>query len=397
MNTLEQPGGVDYVNRFRPSQTEIDRRYDNVRGAMGEHRLDALVVSGSEYSGFEGAVRYMAGFHILHRYAYVVVTPDDDPVAVFPREATWVGDHGATFIERREFPAHCGEWIADYLKGKGADKVGIYGLEYIINVRDYSAIAAAGFDIVDFDVPFDYARARKSDEEIASVRHSMDINKAGVLAVVRAYEPGKSEAELMGVAENVFAAAGCARNTMDMVQIGPRGSLRPQMVFPSRRPLSDDDGMLYGLEVSGEGGHWVEYSRPMMPNGMDDITRDMMDAQQEFHALVRENMKAGRTAEEVHRTCMQPFADRGYRPGHVCGHSIGMSMIEMPRIGEGFDFVLPENMVCSMHPHVMNEERTHSLYFQETYRVTPNGGEPLSGTAIGAYDGSETELEPLEV
>ena len=284
MSTKEQTDNVNHVNRFRPSQAEIDRRYSNVRKAMEEHGLDALVVSGSEYTGFEGAVRYMTGFHILHRYAYVVITPSDDPVVVFPREATWVGDHSATFVERRELPEHCGQWIADYLKGQNARKVGIYGLEYIINVRDYTAIAAAGFEIVDFDIPFDYARAQKSDEEMASVRHSMEINKAGVLEVIRAYAPGKTEAELMGVAENVFAAAGCARNTMDMVQIGENGSLRPQMVFPTNRPLDDSDGIMYGLEVSGEGGHWIEYSRPLMPNGMDEITRDMMDAQQEFHA-----------------------------------------------------------------------------------------------------------------
>lgn len=395
MNTTEQLDSVDYVNRFRPSPAEIERRYDNIRKAMEEHDLDALVVSGSEYSGFEGAIRYLAGFHILHRYAYVVITLNDDPIVVFPKEATWVGDHSATFIGRRELPVHCGEWIAGYLKSQNANKVGIYGLEYIINVRDYSAIAAAGFNIIDFDIPFDYARAQKSDEEIASVQHSMEINKAGVLEVIKAYAPGKTEAQLMGVAEDLFVAAGCARNTMDMVQIGENGSLRPQMVFPTNRPLQDSDGIMYGLEVSGEGGHWVEYSRPLMPNGMDAITRDMMDAQQEFHALVQENMKASRTAEEVHKACMKPFVERGYRSGHVCGHSIGMTMIEMPRIGEGFDFVLPENMVCSMHPHVMNEERTHSLYFQETYRVTAEGGEPLSDTAIDVYDGTETELKPL--
>jgi Xaa-Pro aminopeptidase len=395
MSTAQQLDTQEYTNRFRPSQAEIDRRYRNVRAAMEQHGLDALIISGSEYSGFEGAIRYMAGFHILHRYAYVVVTANDDPVVIFPREATWVGDHSATFVERRELPVHCGEWMADYLKGRGVKKVGVYGLEYIINVRDYKALAVADFDLVDFDIPFDYARAQKSDEEIASVRHSMEINKQGVLDVIKAYSPGKTEGELMGVAEQTFVAQGCARNTMDMVQMGPNGSLRPQMVFPTNRPLQDSDGMMYGLEISGEGGHWVEYSRPLMPNGMDAITQDMMDAQQEFHVLVREHMKAGRTAEEVHKICMQPFVDRGYRSGHVCGHSIGMTMIEMPRIGEGFDFVLPENMVCSMHPHVMNEERTHSLYFQETYRVTAEGGEPLSGTAIKAYDGTETELTPV--
>jgi hypothetical protein len=78
------------------------------------------------------------------------------------------------------------------------------------------------------------------------------------------------------------------------------------MVFPTNRPLQDSDGMMYGLEISGEGGHWVEYSRPLMPNGMDAITQDMMDAHQEFHVLVRENMKAGRTAAEVHKVCMAP-------------------------------------------------------------------------------------------
>ena len=55
------------------TQAEIDRRYRNVRAAMDEHALDAVVVAGSEYTGFEGAVTYMSGFVIVHRYAYVLL------------------------------------------------------------------------------------------------------------------------------------------------------------------------------------------------------------------------------------------------------------------------------------------------------------------------------------
>ena len=58
---------MSQTHPFQPSQQEIDRRYRNVRAAMAEHGLDGLIVSGSEYTGFEGAVRYMSGFHILHR------------------------------------------------------------------------------------------------------------------------------------------------------------------------------------------------------------------------------------------------------------------------------------------------------------------------------------------
>ena len=101
---------------FKPSTEEIERRYRNTRAAMEKAGLDALIISGSEYTGFEGALRYMCGFHILHRYAYVVIPMDGTPTAVFPREATWVGDHAATFIDEQV---------------KGAPLVKKFGLEAI--------------------------------------------------------------------------------------------------------------------------------------------------------------------------------------------------------------------------------------------------------------------------
>ena len=43
----------------RTLSAELQRRHANVRAAMAEHDLDVLIVSGNEYSGFEGAVTYM--------------------------------------------------------------------------------------------------------------------------------------------------------------------------------------------------------------------------------------------------------------------------------------------------------------------------------------------------
>ncbi|HEX2140316.1 MAG TPA: M24 family metallopeptidase [Woeseiaceae bacterium] len=379
--------------QFQPSRQEIDRRYANTRAAMAEAGLDALIVSGSEYTGFEGAVRYMCGFHILHRYAYVLVPLEGEPTAVFPKEATWVGDHTNTFVERQEKTLNCGEWMAGECKARGYGRVGIYGLNFIMPVRDYRALADAGLELVDFDEEFDHSRAAKSDEELASVRHSMEINKAGVLAVVQAYRAGMTEAELMAVAEQKFTSLGTARNTMDMVLVGPDGSLLPQMVFPDpHRQVKDSDGLLYGLEVAGEGGHWVEFSRLLAPQGIDKETERLMAAYEEFHSLVEENLKAGSSANDVHRKCIKPFEGKGWRLGHVSGHSIGMTMIEFPRIGEGTEFELPENMVCSLHPHVMTEDRKSCLYFQETFRVGKSGGESLSGVPVTYYRGGEASL-----
>ena len=79
---------------------ELTRRYANVRAAMAEHELDALIVSGSEYSGFEGSVTYLSGFQIVHRYAYVVVPAEGEPQIVFPTEARYVGEHGTRSSSR---------------------------------------------------------------------------------------------------------------------------------------------------------------------------------------------------------------------------------------------------------------------------------------------------------
>ena len=51
------------------SRGEVERRYTNVREALERDELDSALVCGSEYTGFEGAVTYLSGFQIVHRYA----------------------------------------------------------------------------------------------------------------------------------------------------------------------------------------------------------------------------------------------------------------------------------------------------------------------------------------
>src|SRR5229473_3798450 len=134
---------------------EIDRRYARIRAAMARDLLDAVIVAGNEYSGFEGAVTYMSGFVIVHRYAYVLLPREGDPTIVFPREATYVGEHRTTWIEEQVFVDRPGEWLADRV---GGQKVGVYGLDYAMTVRDYQALAPAA-ELVNWEVAFDHARA----------------------------------------------------------------------------------------------------------------------------------------------------------------------------------------------------------------------------------------------
>ncbi|MDH5333191.1 MAG: M24 family metallopeptidase, partial [Thermoleophilia bacterium] len=326
-------------------RAELDRRYANVRAAMAGHSLDALVVSGSEYTGFEGAVTYLSGFQIVHRYAYVVLPADGDAFVVFPAEARYVGEHGTTPLEQ-VLHARPGEAIAQRARDAGWRRIGVYGLDYVMTVRDYAALD--GFELVPFDVEFDLARAVKSEAEVESVRDSVRINRRGFEIWFEHYAPGKTAAEVMAAAEEYFVAEGCGRLTMNMVLTAPG---RSGVAFPefkiARREEVLGDLVLPSLEVAGPGMHWVEVSRAVAADGtsLSDDTARMAEAYDEYYEAAKTAMRAGATCHDVHVAVSKGFSDRGYHLGHVTGHSIGMTMIEFPKVGEGVDTPLEENMV----------------------------------------------------
>jgi Xaa-Pro dipeptidase len=362
---------------------ELERRFASVRAAMAARELDALIVSGSEYTGFEGSVTYLSGFQIVHRYAYIVVPADGEPAIVFPSEARYVGEHGTAALEQ-VFVDRPGAFIAGRAHDAGWRRLGVYGLDYIMSVRDYAALD--GLELVPFDVEFDHARAVKSDAELESVRDSVRINEEGFEVFFDHYGADRTAAEVMGAAEDFFVSQGCGRLTMNMVLTGPNGRALPEFKI-ARKDEQLGDFMLPSLEVAGPGMHWVEVSRAIASSQgiWSDATQEMMDAYDEYFAAARTAMYAGASAHDVHRAVAKGFVDRGFVLGHVTGHSIGMTMIEHPKIGEGIDTELAANMVFSMHPHAIAPDDGDCLYMQDTWLVTADGGVPLSRLPMQIY------------
>ena len=328
----------------------------------------------------------MSGFVIVHRYAYVLLPLEGDPAIVFPREATYVGEHGTTWIDEQVFVDKPGEWLADQVRGK---RVGVYGLDYVMTVRDYRALDGAA-EIVPWDVEFDHARAVKSELELESVRDSVRINTEGFWIFLEHFAPGKTEREILAHCEQYFVERGLrppddghgARRRRTAPRC--RSSRSPATTRSRRR-----DMVLPSLEIAGAGGHWVEVSRAICAEQPSAETAQMMDAYEEYYDAARGALKDGATAHDVHRAVSKGFLDRGFKLGHVTGHSIGMTMIEFPKIGEGDETELRENMVFSMHPHAISQDGKACLYMQDTWLVTADGGVPLADLPMKIFDGTE--------
>ena len=236
---------------------------------------------------------------------------------MFPSEARYVGFHDAAWVDERVFVDIPGAWLRD--RCAGASRVGVYGLDYVMNVRDYRALAEGDFEIVSFDEAFDRTRAVKSAAEMDSVREAVSINEEGFWEVLRAYEPGKTEAEIMAPAAARFVQLGTGRHAMNMVLAdGPPGGARPEFVIPSEtRRVAPDDLLLYSLEIGGPSGHWAEVSRPIMAGAPSSVTAAMMEAYVEYGEIARRIMNDGSTAHDVHMAVSKPFRDRlRARPRH---------------------------------------------------------------------------------
>jgi Xaa-Pro aminopeptidase len=376
---------IDATARSVPAE-EIERRYRAIREAMARDGLDAVVACGTEYTGFDGAVIYLSGFAIVHRYAYVLLPLEGDPSIVFPREATYVGEHGTTWIDEQVFVDRPGEWLADRVRGK---RVGVFGLDYVMPVRDFTALDAAA-ELVSWDVAFDHARAVKSEFELESVRESVRINEDGFWTFLDAFAPGRTEREVLAPCEELFVARGCGRKTMDMVLVGEQGAALPEFKVAGARPFGPTDMVLPSLEVAGPGGHWVEVSRAICPGEPSAESRQMLEAYEEYFEAARGALRDGATAHDVHVAVSKGFVDRGFTLGHVTGHSIGMTMLEFPKIGAGDETELRSGMVFSMHPHAITTDGRACLYMQDTWLVTGAGGVRLADVPLKIYDGTES-------
>ncbi len=376
-----------------PTQPEIDRRYANIRAAMREQGVDALIVCGNQYAGFEGAVFYASGFEIVHRYVYVLIPLKGEPVLLFPQEARWIGDKKKPFVQEKVWAEVPGRWLRERAQDEAWKRVAVYGLDYIMAVRDYRELQQGSLELVPFDFHFDMARAVKSEEELAEVRDSMDIIQEGFYALLDGFAVGKTEAEIMAPAVEVFFARGAGPRMMNIVLSGQHGEAEAHFKVPGHRKVGENDLLLYSLEIAGAGGYWVEFSRALIHGEPSKRTQQMADVYPEAMEAARKIMREGVLACDVHKVVADTFAQHGFALGHLSGHSIGTTMIEHPAIGAKSQIELKQNMIFSLHPQVVDRDGEVCLYTQDTFRVGQTEGENLSTIPWKFY--SQPEVRQL--
>ena len=164
---------------------------------MAAGSLDALLVCGNQYSGFEGAVRYVSGFEIVHRYAYVLLPARRRSHSALSARGALDRRQEKALGERSRLGRVPGNWMREHADEQRWKRLGVYGLDYIMAVRDYRELAGGAFELVPFDFRIRHGARGEERGRTRRVRDSMEIIADGFWAWSRATSPGRTEAEIM--------------------------------------------------------------------------------------------------------------------------------------------------------------------------------------------------------
>lgn len=360
------------------SDAEYQRRWQAVAAKLAEYELDAIAITGPQF------VPYVSGTFDDHVWPTVVLIGPDAKPAYVCREydLDWV-EHSSRIRDIRSYfgdDDHTQVW-ADLLRERGLERarLGIDLATYGATPADIFALQAAlpNLTIIDATRLMMWQTVVKSAEEIAVMRHAMEIGKIGFQALFSSLHEGAVEWKVQA---HVFAA---------MRETGG-GHNHPPIIFGERSALPHVDSGTNTLKPGDVvytelGGEWLGYEAGCCRTALLGRNPDA----EAVYALAVEAEEAAIAA--IRPGVVTAEVDRAYR-SVVSGSPLGI--VSHSRVGYqvGIDWMRRGNM--SVHPGgtdvlepgmtihmpaILYRPGKFSVAYSETVLVTEDGCEALSG------------------
>jgi Xaa-Pro aminopeptidase len=395
--------------------TEYQQRYWRLRKAMGQHGLDAVLVTNRTnhryFSGFCGEV------FALHHYYYFALLPRDErlePAFLCAHgfepivQTTWIQDihfwdWPKNFYMNKQSPGIPA--LAELIREKGLSEATIgmelssdmplhMGVEHIFQLRELMPEvrwADASDAIME-------VRAVKSTAEVERLRKAARISAEAVRFGFESIAPGMTEVELT------------QKMSAKMFELGATDILYLTNYAGPRRMWADATPTYYKIQkgdlVQFDGGclvdgYWCDFKRMCSvgnPNDEDrryyDIAREAIEASTALLTAGAEPSNVVQAAFDVNRThgCGD-FVDWCHRGGwETIGHGVGLDVHERPGLAFHNHVPLETNMVVSIEPFITLDgvypfwEAKGKFGLEDSVLITPDGNEVMTSESIISHD-----------
>ena len=387
----------------RFSQAEYQRRYQNIRRMMREHRLDCLLVIGGSaaYGRLWFNFRYVTNMMGKAEMAnYCFIPREGDPcLVVRPGHSLSGGMLSRTAVREVIIgePSVLGG-IVKTIQERGYEK----GRVGIVEYDPFTSIPKNHWDFFTSTLPqaefvfvtkeFIALRLLKSQEEIDALEKSAELGDVTILAMAERLRPGMTEGELFGIAHEAALKAG---GEMGMIQLGSAPMEDPDANDQRPRPVSrvigprdfinNEIGIFYN-------GYEAQTGKPMVTGTPTKWIEEMFEIAREAYKRIESTLRPGKSsADSLEAAKFVLDAGYEYYGGFLQG-MLGANPRHEPQIGfdrvqsgeDRFLFDASGNlaykpgMMFTLQVHLIDKAHTRSLFLGDSYVVTERGATCLN-------------------
>ncbi len=224
-------------------------------------------------------------------------------------------------------------------------------------------------------------RMIKSEQEIAIIWRSVDLNSRAFEDAIRKVRPGRtSEADLAAEIEYLMRRHGAERPAFETIVAAAARSALPH-AQPSQRLLGKNELLLIDMGATLD-GYASDMTRMAFAGRPGNKIRRMYRAVLEAQLAAIDAVRPGVSAESIDRRArkaLQPYKlDKLFI--HSTGHGLGLEIHEPPRIGKRDKTRIEEGMAITIEPGVYLEGYG-GIRIEDTVVVTRTGCDVLTPTS----------------
>ncbi|MFC1992013.1 M24 family metallopeptidase [Chloroflexota bacterium] len=383
------------------SLVERDRRYKQVREAMKERGLDALLVWGhsGKWDWHAANIHYLSGGVGGNGFeGLLVFTHEGDPTIVKGHAHCYVEgwiEYGS-WVPEQNFRSPEGGYLktaVERLKELKLTKaaIGIPGMiqqtGIAFNMGMFTALREAlpEADLRDASGLIEDIRAMKSPEEIVLMERAAEIGEAAIATLAKVARPGVPENEVVAAMFHTMISEGADLPIMFLWNTGQEMSSslgKPmyvnRLVFTRKRPLQNGDVILmeFSPRFHGYCGH-LNVPAVIGDWPPDKEYEKVYRAAQAAYRAGWNALRPGITAGELHKTFWEPFGAAGLMNSGLLFHGEGLGNEGLGIGGvitKGQDpTVIREGVTIAFEPKACLPGSTRGIMLGDVVQVTRDG------------------------
>lgn len=369
------------------SEQEKARRLKAAVELIRDKGLEAIYLIGNGTVGTNafGNFRYFTGNRVFFNLSSALITKNGKLIGVSNSTMGKINLINSSFITDAIMDGDQLGGIIKYLRENNLSKGRLGILSEIMPATWYMRLRKElpDMELIDVSEELFVIRTFKSDEEMETHRICGRIADAGYKAACEAAVPGVYEHEI--VAASIAAMQKMGADTFFMLIASGKFSADDNKLTTLHNVAGINRKIEAGDSVAMEitpyfNGNWTQLVRTISVGeynaDVDEFRKIMVKSIEEGTKLI----KPGVPIKEVVSKIRDTVEKEGYKFAMPCGHICGADLNE-ERVTLDNERLLKKGMCVILHPTILNQKLSSSIYWGESYLVTETGCESLMSSS----------------